>query len=142
MYSGFTVMTAEQWQEAVTAPGRRVKTKVVINNSVTLYGDSTDGAVVSIMYDEQMEASTGLGMGGTVASQCKVGIRQPSTPVNLANSTFIPYVGLTYQGVTEYVPAPSGAGALAVGALYPAALEAVSPFTNPDTQTARTGVCP
>ena len=104
MYSGFTVMTAEQWQEAVTAPGRRVKTKVVINNSVTLYGDSTDGAVVSIMYDEQMEASTGLGMGGAVASQCKVGIRQPSTPVNLANSTFIPYVGLTYQGMTEYVP--------------------------------------
>lgn len=97
-------MTAEQWQEAVTSAGRRVKTKVVFNDNVTLYGDGADGSVVSIMFDEQMESSNGLGMGGTNSSQCKVGIRQPSSPINLVNSTFVPYVGLTYQGLTEYVP--------------------------------------
>lgn len=104
MYSNFTTMTADEWQEAVTAPGRRVKTKTVFNGTSTLFGDGTDGAVVSITFDEQMEASTGLGMGGTVASQCKVAIRQPAEAINLVNSTFIPYVGLTYQGQTEYVP--------------------------------------
>lgn len=104
MYSNFTTMTAEEWQEAVTAPGRRVKTKTVFNGTSTLFGDGTDGAVVSITFDEQMEASTGLGMGGTVASQCKVAIRQPAEAINLVNSTFIPYAGLTAQGETEFVP--------------------------------------
>lgn len=104
MYSNFTTMTADEWQEAVTAPGRRVKTKTVFNGTDTLFGDGTDGAVVSITFDEQMEASTGLGMGGTVASQCKVAIRQPAEAINLVNSTFIPYAGLTAQGKTEFVP--------------------------------------
>ena len=104
MYSDFSVLTAEQWQEAITSAGRRIKTKVIINGSTTLYGDGTDGAVVSITFDEQMESSNGLSMGGTNMNQCKVTIRQPSTPINLANSTFVTYVGLTYQNQTEYVP--------------------------------------
>lgn len=104
MYSDFSVLTAEQWQSAVTSAGRRIKTKVVFNGSTTLYGDGTDGAVVSITFDEQMESSNGISMGSTNSAQCKVGIRQPSTPINLVNSTFVPYVGLTYQGSIEYVP--------------------------------------
>ena len=104
MYSGFSTMTAQQWEEAVTNAGRYVKTKCVFNGVTTLYGDGSDGSVVSIKFDEQMESSNGLSMGGTCSSQCKVEIRQPSTPINLANCTFVPYVGLTYNGDTEYVP--------------------------------------
>lgn len=104
MYSGFSVMTAQQWEEAVTSAGRYVKTKCTFNGATTLYGDGTDGAIVSITFDEQFDPSSGLSMGGTCTSQCKVEIRQPSTPINLANCTFVPYVGLTYSGMTEYVP--------------------------------------
>ena len=104
MYRNISGMTEAQWNDAVTNAGRYVLTKAVFNGDTTLYGDGTDGAVVSIKFDEQMENSNGLSMGGTIASQCKIDIRQPSTPIQIVNSVFNPYVGLndgTHQG---YVP--------------------------------------
>ena len=97
-------MTEAQWEEAVTSAGRRVLTKAVFNGDTTLYGDGTDGAVVSIKFDEQMEDSNGISMGGTVSSQCKIDIRQPSTPIPIVNSVFIPYVGLNDGTNQGYVP--------------------------------------
>lgn len=105
MYRNILGMTEAQWNDAVTNAGRHVLTKAVFNGDTTLYGDGTDGAVVSIKFDEQMENSNGLSMGGTIASQCKVEIRQPSTPISLVNSTFVPYVGLKDSADREgYVP--------------------------------------
>ena len=105
MYRNILGMTEAQWNDAVTNAGRHVLTKAVFNGDTTLYGDGTDGAVVSIKFDEQMENSNGLSMGGTIASQCKVEIRQPSTPISLVNSTFVPYVGLKDSANREgYVP--------------------------------------
>ncbi len=97
MWNTIDGMTQAQWINAVTNAGRRIKTKVVINGTVELYGDGTDGAVVSISIDEVLDSSNGLSMGTTCSSTCEIGIRMPSSPIPLTNGTIEPYVGL-YDG--------------------------------------------
>lgn len=104
MYNNFTTMTASQWNEAVTSLGRRILTKVIINDSVELTGDGVDGAVVSIIFNEAIENSNGISMGTTIASSVDIEIRMPEAPIALTNSSIKPYVGLYANGLTEYVP--------------------------------------
>ena len=99
MWNEYDGMTEQQWEDAVTNAGRRIKTKVVINGSTTLYGDGTDGAVVSITINEALDTTGGISMGTTCSSSCEVSIRMPSAPLALTNGTIEPYVGL-YDGTS------------------------------------------
>lgn len=91
------------FMDAVASGGRRIKTKAIFNNTTTLYGDGTNGAVVSIKHNEVMD-SKDLSCGGTAASSVSIQIRMPSSPLSLNNGTVQPYIGLRVGSSDEYVP--------------------------------------
>lgn len=88
--------------EAMSAPGRNIKVKASFNGGVTLYGDGTDGSVVSISLIEQMDTE-GLSIGTTGMAQLEISIRQPSTPIPLVSGIVVPYIGTEVNGVDEWV---------------------------------------
>ena len=97
--------TSNDFNNACLEAFREVKTKVVFNGSDTLYGDSVDGAIVSITLEEGGEALNRLSIGSTPSSYVTIEMRMPSTPISLFKGPVQPFIGLVLPDTTtEWCP--------------------------------------
>ena len=104
MWTNFSTLTAEEYEDAVTAAARRVGCQVEFNGGpLILKGDSRDGCINSIVFNEAMESNE-LSMGRTSVSSCELEVRQPSTPIPLNSGTFRAYALVKLGASEEAVP--------------------------------------
>lgn len=91
----------EAFTTACEAGARRINTMCIINGSTMLTGDTN---LVSLSYSEQMEASSGISMGGTAMSSVELTLRPPAAPIVWMGAEIKPYAGVWYGGVYHYCP--------------------------------------
>jgi len=98
---------SQDFIDATAAESRSVKVKAIFNSDplTEITGESADGSVISLVYDEVMDDTQGITIGSAGMSQLELTFYMPSTPIALRNGTVQPYIGLVLEDDSvEYVP--------------------------------------
>lgn len=80
---------SNKFHEICTAPAREVFCKVTFNGQTELDGEE----ILEITVTERMDAESGVSIGATCASECKIMIYKQTQRIPLAGGFFTPYVG-------------------------------------------------
>ncbi len=80
---------SSKFHDMCRADGREVFCKVTFNGQTTLDG----GEILEITMTERMDAESGVSIGASCASDCKIKIYKQTQSIPLTGGFFVPYVG-------------------------------------------------
>lgn len=83
---------SDDFHAKFSADGREVKAKIVFNGQTEVDG------VQEITVTLALDASTGISIGSTCSSNCKIRLYKPDEPLALNGGYFVPYIGVDLPG--------------------------------------------